>query len=720
MDGRGRQHASPAGGTPRGYDRPMLYWARIAIGTLVGTMALVGCGGARPDPPHTEVRMVEEEMHGIRVPDPYRWLEDGESSETRQWITEQTAYTSSYFGDVPERAGIRERMVEILGAGSISIPVEAGGRYFYSRREGEQNQPVVYFRDGVNGEERPLLDPNSMSSDGTTTVDWYEPSLDGSLLAYGKSTEGTETSTMYILDIDTGEELEDVFPKVRYANPQWLKDGSGFYYSRPRDVHSIGPGEELYDRRVYLHEMGRSFEEDPEVFGEGLERAQIPDALLSHDERYLVLQTFLGWGRNHLYVRDLQTGRTTTIAQDGEFSYAGSMAGDTLIMLTNSEAPRYRIVAVDLRRPQRANWKTIVPESEAVIDAARIAGNRLYVHRVRDARSELISVRLDGTGERQVSLPGLGTVGAISSRQSSQEVFFSFSSFVTPPTVFHLEDEGSEPTLWGQVESPVNPDEFEVRQVFYESLDGTRVPMYLIARNGTPADGSVPGLLYGYGGFNIALTPSYSTWIFPWIEAGNLLAIANLRGGSEYGEEWHKAGMLAKKQNVFDDFIAAGQYLKEEGLVDPDRLAIHGRSNGGLLVGAALTQRPDLWRVAVSGVPLLDMLRYDRFRMAKLWVSEYGTAENAEDFQWLHAYSPYHRVQDGTSYPSTLVYTADADSRVDPMHARKMVARLQAATSASQPILLRYEASAGHGRGKPLHKVADEWADIWSFIFEEI
>ena len=664
--------------------------------------------------------MVEEELHGVKVQDPYRWLEDGDSTESRQWIEIQANYSARYLDQIPDRASIHARMAEILGSGSISTPVEAGGRYFYSRRGGDQNQPVVYMREGIDGESRALLDPNSMSADGTTTVDWYVPSKDGRLLAYGKSTEGTETSTMYILDVKSGKDLADVFPKVRFANPQWLKDGSGFYYSRPRDVESIGPGEELYDRRVYLHELGRSYEEDPVVFGDGLEKAHIPDGVLSDDERYLLLDTFLGWGKNHLYVRDLVTGRTVTIAEDGQSSYFGEMRGHVLFMLTNSEAPRYRVVAVDVRNPERSAWKTVVPESDDVIEFASIAGERLFVGRMRDAHSELYSYALDGSDERRIALPGLGTVGGFSSKQSSSEAFFSFSSFVSAPTIFRVESESTAPERWEGIESPVDSDAFDVRQVFYPSKDGTRIPMYLIAKHGTPADGSVPGLLYGYGGFNIALTPSYSTWIFPWIEAGNVLAIANLRGGSEYGEEWHRAGMLGNKQNVFDDFIAAGEYLKEEQLVDPDRLIIHGRSNGGLLVGAALTQRPDLWRAAVSGVPLLDMLRYDKFRMAKLWVSEYGTAENEADFQWLHAYSPYHQVKDGTAYPATLIYTADADSRVDPMHARKMVARLQAATTSQEPIFLRYEQSAGHGRGKPLHKVVDEWADIWAFIFAQI
>ncbi len=664
--------------------------------------------------------MIEEDLHGVKVQDPYRWLEESDTAEARAWIDAQSNYSRGYLESLPMREAVRTRMAEILSSGSLSTPAEAGGRYFYSRREGDQDQPVVYMREALHGADRALLDPNSMSGSGTTTIDWYVPSKDGKLLAYGKSTEGTETSTMYILDIESGGDLDDVFPKVRFANPQWLRDNSGFYYSRPADVDSIGPGEELYNRRVFLHKLGRGYEEDPAVFGDGLEKAHIPDGMLSQDERYLLLDIFLGWGRNHLYVREVASGRTVTIAEDGEFSYFGEIVGHTIYLLTNADAPRYRVMAVDLRRPGPENWRTIIPESDAVIEFASVAGNRLFVGRMRDARSELHSYDLDGGDERQIQLPGLGTVSGFTSEPSSDEAFFMFSSFVRAPTVFRIDAQDTEPEVWGQVDSPVDADAFEVRQVFFPSKDGTSIPMFLIAKPGTPADGTVPGLLYGYGGFNIALTPSYSTWIFPWIEAGNLLAIANLRGGSEYGEEWHRAGMLGNKQNVFDDFIAAGEYLKAENHVDPDRLVIHGRSNGGLLVGAALTQRPDLWRAAVSGVPLLDMLRYDKFRMAKLWVSEYGTAENPDDFDWLHAYSPYHRVQGGAAYPATLIYTADSDSRVDPMHARKMVARLQAATSSKAPILLRYEIAAGHGSGKPLYKIVDEWADIWGFIFAQL
>ena len=706
--------------TSDGRPRAFLRFALAAALASAG-LAVTSCGEAGlPPPPATEVRLVEETLHGVTVQDPFRWLEDAEDPEVRRWIETQASYARAYLDSRPSRESVRQRMDEILAAGSVSPPVEAGGRYFFARRAGNQDQPVVYMREGLGGPERLLLDPNAMSADGTTTIDWFVPSKDGTLLAYGQSSEGTETSTMRIRDIAADADLDDVFPKVRFANPQWLRDGSGFYYSRPRDMDSIGPGEELYNRRVYFHKLGSDPGQDRLVFGEGLEEAHIPDAALSGDERYLLLDVFLGWGRNHLFVRDLANGRTVTIADGGEFSYLGEIKGNTLYLLTNADAPRYQVFAVDLRRPARTHWKSIVPEGDGVVEFARIVGERLFVGRMRDAHSELFSYALDGSDERRIRLPGLGTVENFSAKPSSGEAFFEFSTYVQSPTVFRIEEQPAEAVVWERPDSPVDADAFEVRQVFFASRDGTRVPMYLIAKEGAPAAEPPPGLLYGYGGFNIALTPQYSPWIFPWIEAGHLLAIANLRGGSEYGEDWHRAGMLGNKQNVFDDFIAAGEYLKAERLVDPDRLIIHGRSNGGLLVGAALTQRPDLWRAAVCGVPLLDMLRYDRFRMAKLWVSEYGSAANPADFEWLRAYSPYHRVEDGIAYPATLIYTADSDSRVDPMHARKMVARLQAASAGQAPILLRYEQSAGHGRGKPRRKVVEEWADIWSFAFAQL
>ncbi len=669
--------------------------------------------------------MLEETLHGVAVADPYRWLEDESSPETESWVRKQSAYSRSVLDALPDRARIRQRLTEVLGTGSLTRPEEAAGQYFYSKKQGDQNQPVVYVRKGVDGKDRVLIDPNELSKDGTVTVDWFFPSQDGRLLAYGMSSGGTETSDLHILEVDSGESVGRPIPRVRWTNPQWLKDGSGFYYTRPREPEGIGPGEEVYHRRVFYHQLGAKWSEDKLIYGEELKKEEMPDAFLSPDERYLLIDVFMGWGKNRLYVKDLRRDRIITIADDGESSYTGEIVGETLFVLTNQGAPRYRVFQVHLARPDRKHWKEIIGESDAVIDFMKVAGGKLFVGYLRDAHSELAVFSLDGELQGEIPLPELGTVSGFDGKPDRLEAFFAFSSFTTPPTVFRLDltigpANPESLQVWSRLEAPIDPSRFESRQVFYHSKDGTRIPMFIIHKKGVGRDGRAPGLLYGYGGFNIALTPNFRASSFPWIEAGGVLAIANLRGGSEYGEEWHRAGMLDKKQNVFDDFIAAAEYLVEQQYVDPKRLAIHGRSNGGLLVGAAMTQRPDLFRAVICGVPLLDMVRYHRFRMARLWISEYGSAENADDFEWLHAYSPYHRVRDGESYPATLIYTGASDSRVDPLHARKMAARLQAANGSRHPIVLRVETGAGHGRGKPLSKTVEEWTDIWSFTFDQL
>ena len=694
---------------------------------LLAAVLLAGCDTGQQvlSPPETRVEPLEETLHGVAVADPYRWLEDESSPETESWVHGQSAYSRSFLDALPGRAKIRQRLTEVLGTGSVTRPEEAAGRYFYSKKQGDQNQPVVYVREGAGGEDRVLLDPNEMGTDGTVTVDWFLPSKDGRLLTYGMSSGGTETNDLHNREVDSGETVGEPIPKVRWANPQWLKDGSGFYYGRPRELEGIGPGEEVYHRRVFYHELGTKWSEDKLIYGEQLKKEEIPDALLSPNERYLLIDVFMGWGKNRLYVKDLRQDRTITIADDGESSYTGEIVGHNLFVLTNVGAPRYRVFKVDLRRPARKHWKEIIAQSDAVIDFAKVVGGKLFVGYLRDAHSELAVFSLDGKPQAEIPLPELGTVSDFDGKPDWQEAFFEFSSFTTPPTVFRLDltvGPGSPESLqvWSQLEAPIDPSQFESQQVFYRSKDGTRIPMFIIRKKGLEQDARAPGLLYGYGGFNIALTPRFQATSFPWLESGGVLAIANLRGGSEYGEDWHRAGMLDKKQNVFDDFIAAAEYLVEQHYVDPKRLAIHGRSNGGLLVGAAMTQRPDLFRAVICGVPLLDMVRYHRFRMARLWISEYGSAENPADFRWLHAYSPYHRVEDGESYPATFIYTGASDSRVDPLHARKMAARLQAANDSEHPIVLRVETGAGHGRGKPLSKTVEEWTDIWSFTFDQM
>ncbi len=698
---------------------------KVAGPALAAFLSLLGCGSSDSAPPSTKIEMVEETLHGVKVADPYRWLEEQSSPATKEWVAEQTAYARNILDPLPTREKLRGRLSEVLSTGSLTRPEVAAGRYFHAKKEGDQNQPIVYMRESLDGTDQVLIDPNQVSADDTVTVDWFVPSKDGKLLAYGSSVGGTETSTLYLLDVDKVRTLDESIPKVRFANPQWLKDGSGFYYSRPRDVETIGPGEEVYDRRVFFHKLGADYNDDRLIFGNGLEKEEIPDAKLSPDERYLLIDVFMGWGRNRLYVLDLRRDKLITIAEDGENAYTGEIIGDTLYLLTNWKASRYQIFTVDLRTPERENWRRIVPEGKPVIETATVVGDKLYTAGIVDARSELAAYSLDGKHKQIIPLPEIGTASGLYGETGGDEVFFEFTSFVTPPAVYRIDANAdlSRPgalSVWNKLKAAVDPSEFESKQVFYPSKDGTIVPMYIIHKKGVAADGTAPGLLYGYGGFNISLTPVFRGYFFPWLESGGVLAIANMRGGSEYGEAWHRAGMLEKKQNVFDDFISAAEYLVQKKYVDPERFAIHGRSNGGLLMGAAMTQRPGLFQVVICGVPLLDMIRYHRFRMARLWISEYGSAENAEDFQWIHAYSPYHRVTDGESYPATIIYTADSDSRVDPMHALKMVARLQAANASDAPIVLRYDTAAGHGGGKPLSKIIDEWVDIWSFAFDQL
>ena len=698
---------------------------KVAQTALAAVLLLAGCGSSSPAPPSTTIETVEETIHGVTVADPYRWLEDQSSPAAKQWVAEQTAYARRILDPLPAREKLRGRLREVLGTGSLTRPEVAADRYFHAKKEGTQDQSIVYMREGLNGADKVLIDPNQASADNTVTVDWFVPSKDGKLLAYGSSVGGTETSTLYLLDVDTGETLDESIPKVRFANPQWLKDGSGFYYSRPRDVESIGPGEEVYDRRIFFHKLGADYNDDRLIFGNGLEKEEIPDACLSPDERYLLIDVFMGWGRNRLYALDLHRNKLITIAEDGENAYTGEIIGHTLYLLTNWKASRYQIFAVDPRKPQRENWRRIVPEGKAVIESLAVVGDKLYTAGIVDAHSQLSVYSLDGKDKQIIPLPEIGTASELYGDTGGDEVFFEFTSFATPPAIYRIDANAdlSQPgalSVWNKLKAAVDPSEFESKQVFYPSKDGTIVPMYIIHKKGVAADGSAPGLLYGYGGFNISLTPVFRGYFFPWLESGGVLAIANMRGGSEYGEAWHRAGMLDNKQNVFDDFLSAAQYLIQKKYVDPERFAIHGRSNGGLLMGAAMTQRPDLFQVVICGVPLLDMIRYHRFRMARLWISEYGSSENEEDFQWIHAYSPYHRVRDGESYPATIIYTADADSRVDPMHALKMVARLQAANASDAPIILRYDTDAGHGGGKPLSKTIDEWVDIWSFAFDQL
>ena len=676
-----------------------------------------------PPLPRTRTVDLVEELHGVPVADPYRWLERGDAEEVRGWVDEQNEFTRSLLQNREGRAGLRRRLTELLSIGTITPPRVRNGRYFFIRRDGgDQDQPVLYVRTGAGGRDRALIDPNSLSADGTTAIDWWYPSRDGALVAYGMSTMGDEKSTLRIIEVDSGRHLPERIPHTRYCSLAWLPDGGGFYYTRYPAPGEVEQGEENYNRHLYLHRIGDDPAADRKVFGDGRRAEEMIDVDLSPDGRHLVIMVQEGWRRSDLYVRDLARNADglLTIAEGIDALFHGEVIDGTLYLHTNWEASRYRLLAVDLQRPERESWRTLIPERESVLSQARVVGDRILTLDLDDASSRVRVFNADGRPLRDIALPAPGTVDQISGPHDGHEAFFDFSSYGVPPTVFRYDVSRDEVDVWSRIEAPVDSDRFAVKQVFYPSADGRRISMFIVHPKGLELDGSHPALLYGYGGFNISLTPRFSPSRVVWLERGGVYAEANLRGGGEYGEEWHRAGMLDNKQKVFDDFIAAADWLVAERYTRRDRLAIMGGSNGGLLVGAALTQRPELFRAVVCMVPLLDMVRYENFRIARLWAPEYGSASDPEQFRWLHAYSPYHRVETGAAYPAVLIGSAECDSRVDPMHARKMVARLQAASSSGLPILLRMETEAGHGAGKPVSKVIDASIDLWSFLFWQL
>ncbi len=669
---------------------------------------------------------VAETIHGVVVADPYRWLENGEADEVREWTAAQNARTEALLGAVPGRAALEGRLRQLFQVGVVGSPVLRGNRLFYTKRTGEQNQATLCARDGVDGDERVVVDPNALDAVGLAALDWWEPSPDGRLVAYGISRDGDEWSTLQVVEVETGQNLPDAIARTRYCSVAWLPDGGSFFYTRYPTPGAVPAGEEEYNSHAFFHRLGEDAATDPKVFGEGRSPQDMIGLTISDDGRWLVAVAFQGWARSEVFVRDLtwEEGAWLPVVEGEDALFDNALpTADRLYLRTNRDAPNYRIVAVDPTGPvpELERWETIVPERpDRIIEAFVLAGGRIVAVELEGAVSRLRVYSLDGTALGELALPGIGTVHGLNGEETGRQIGIGYTSFVVPPAafVFDVETGARRPLSPLPATTGVDPEAIEVRQVRYPSRDGTMISMFLVHRAGLTRTGDRPTMLTGYGGFNISEGPGYMAALPAWLERGGVLALPNLRGGGEYGEDWHRAGMLGNKQNVFDDFVAAAGWLIDEGYTNPDKLAISGGSNGGLLVGAAITQRPELFRAAVCEVPLLDMIRYHHFRIAKLWVPEYGSAEEPEAFRWLYAYSPYHRVRPGTCYPATLLTTAEQDSRVDPMHARKMAALLQEATGcgAERPVLLRTETQAGHGAGKPLTKRVAEAADEWGFV----
>jgi prolyl oligopeptidase len=718
----------------------LILLALLLFLSTVATAAVIAISvNDRPKPryPHTRVGQVVETLHGVEVTDPYRWLEAADSEEVHKWIEAQNQFTRSILDELPSRPAIRQRLEELLTVGSISTPAVRGQRYFYTKREGKQNQPILYVRDGLGGADRVLVDPNSLSADATVALDWWSPSRDGRRLAYGTSEGGSEKSTLRLLDVETGKPLDHTIPFTRACSVAWKPDATGFYYTRYPTPGSVPAGEENYHRHVFFHAIGTDAADDPEIFGTGRAPQDWPNLEISPDGRWLAVTVQQGWAKSEVYVRDLSKpgSEFVPVIEGVDAMFVTELQNDRLYLHTNLDAPEYRVFAVDPVNQSRDHWSELIPaRRDAVLENIAVIGGRLFCHYLRDASSRLEVLSLDGRREQEIELPTLGSIAGLGGEWDGREAFFGFTSFAVPPAIYRIDlksqisslksdianPQSSTIDLWQRVTTPTDASRFATKQVKYVSKDGTPIPMFILHRTGLELDGERPTVLYGYGGFNVNQTPSFIAHLPLWLEAGGVFCIANLRGGGEYGEAWHQAGMLGKKQNVFDDFIAAAEWLIENNYTNRDKLAISGGSNGGLLVGAALTQRPDLFRAVVCRVPLLDMLRYQNFRIAKLWIPEYGSADDPDQFRWLHAYSPYHRVSDGIAYPSVLLTTAESDSRVDPMHALKMAARLQAASASGHPILLRVESKAGHGAGKPLSKTIDEQTDVWSFLFWQL
>ncbi len=679
--------------------------------------------------PETKTLEHTDTYHGVEVADPYRWLENDvrEDGDVADWVGRQNDVTFRYLESIPERQTIVDRLTALWDYEKVSAPFEAGGRSYVFKNDGLQNHSVLFTADSWEAlaeEGRPVLDPNQWSDDGTVALGGQSFSDDGRYMAYARQESGSDWRTWHVRDLTTGDDLPDALHHVKFSGAAWTADGEGFFYGRfPAPAAGEAFLSSSRDHKLYYHRVGTPQAEDELVY----ERPDQPDwsfgATVSDDGRWLVISVWRAGPPNLVYLRDLRqryaAPRELIGGWDGSYNFVGSQ-GDELFFLTDRDAPRGRIVAVDARRPEREHWRTVVPEGSDTLRSADIVGGRLLCSELHDATTRVRVLDLDGHFERAVDLPGLGRASGFSGHADDREVFYSFESYATPPSTYHYDLESGVSRLIGRATVDVDPDDYVVRQVFYASKDGTRIPLFLCHRADTALDGEAPTLLYGYGGFNISILPSFSVSKVAWMDLGGVYAVANLRGGGEYGEEWHAAGTKLNKQNVFDDFIAAAEWLIAQGYTSSGKLAISGRSNGGLLVGAAMTQRPELFGAALPAVGVMDMLRFQHFTAGKYWTHDYGSSDDPAQFAALKAYSPYHNLRAGTSYPATMVTTADTDDRVVPGHSFKFAAALQAAHGGTTPVLIRIETGAGHGAGKPTAMKIAEVADEWAFLVENL
>ncbi|GMV25010.1 MAG: hypothetical protein AMXMBFR58_10410 [Phycisphaerae bacterium] len=785
-------------------------WSRIVIGTIAGGVIAAAAVAAQPAakpaptqaqaqgtgaaPPSSKVTYpqsprsdVVDTIHGVKVADPYRWLEEY-TDQTNTWIAEQNKVTQGYLDTIPERESIKARLTKVWNYERFGMPFKEGGKYFYSRNDGLQNQSVLLVAGSLDAEPRVLLDPNALSADGTVALAGTAVSEDGKYLAYGLADGGSDWNVWKVREVDTGKDLADEIRWVKFSGASWTKDGKGFFYSRydePKEGEALKSVN--YYPKMHYHVVGQKQDQDKLVYHRPDQKEWGFYGGVTEDGRYLVMSVSKGTEQKNLvFVRDLKTHPLDALptatdrkisvvevrikeqvgkleakgdVQDAEskaladsiaalraeraelVKSQGNMAhgfvellpeweaeygyvfndGTTFYFQTNLEAPRNRVVAIDLTKPDKKDWKEIIAQSKEVLNGVSHVGGQLFANYLKDASTQIKNFDTGGKLLKEIKLPGLGSAGGFGGKSTDTETFYSFTSYTNPGAIYRYDVSTGTSTIFKQPKVEFNPADYETRQVFYKSKDGTQIPMFITHKKGITLDGTNPTLLYGYGGFNISLTPGFSPVTVPWLEMGGVYAVANLRGGGEYGHEWHQQGIKLKKQNVFDDFIAAAEWLIQNKYTQPRKLAIQGGSNGGLLVGACMVQRPDLFGAALPAVGVLDMIRFHKFTIGWAWASDYGNADaDAAEFKALMAYSPYHNVKKGTCYPPTLVTTADHDDRVYPAHSFKFAAALQEAQACENPVLIRIETRAGHGAGKPTAKRIEEAADIWGFLIKSL
>lgn len=662
-----------------------------------------------------------DNYHGTEVADPYRWLEDPDSKETAAWVEAQNKLTFGYLNQIPYREKLKQRLTKLWDYEKYGIPFKEGSRYFYFKNDGLQNQSVLYTQTSLDSEANVLIDPNKLSADGTVALSGLSISDDGKFLAYGLSTSGSDWQEWKVRSVETGKDLEDNLKWIKFSGTSWTNDNKGFFYSRYDEPNQKTKLEDVnYYQKLYYHRLGTPQSEDTLIYERRDQKEWGFSGSVTEDGHYLVISVWLGTdSRNLVFYKDLTQPDSNVIELINKFESDFSLVdsdGSVLYFRTDLEAPRGRVIAIDTKKPARENWHEVIAQKPETLESVNIVNNLFVADYLKDARSQIKIFDINGKFVRDVELPGIGSVGGFSGKRTDTETFYSFTSFTAPGTIYRYDMITGKSKVFRQPQVDFKPNDYEVKQVFYTSKNGTKVPMFITHKKGIKLDGSNPTYLYGYGGFNVSLTPSFSVSGLVWMEMGGVYAMPSLRGGGEYGEDWHQAGMKQNKQNVFDDFIAAAEWLIANKYTKPSKLAIGGGSNGGLLVGACMTQRPDLFGAALPAVGVMDMLRFHKFTIGWAWTAEYGSPDNPEDFKTLYAYSPLHNLKPGTAYPATLITTADHDDRVVPAHSFKFAAALQAAHKGEASVLIRIETKAGHGAGKPTTKIIEEAADKWAFL----